>query len=216
MIARMLVANLHWKALSLLIAVALWFFVVGEPELVTSHSAPVFFKNLPRDLEISSGVPDRIYLELRGPAGSLAPGQLSNTAVLVDLAPIQGASERTFSVMAAGINLPRGTALLRAVPSQLRLRFEKMLSKEIPVLIRTGSPPPPGYRVILQEARPAKLRITGPESRVQAVDAAQTDPIDLGSVVGRSEFQVHAYVPDAQVRFDASPIVTVRVDVEKK
>lgn len=216
MILRTLATNLHWKALSLLMAVALWFMVVGEPELVTSYSAPVFFKNLPRDLEISSGVPDRIYLELRGPAGSLSPGQLSSTAVMVDLASVQVASERTFSVMAAGINLPRGTALLRAVPSQLRLHFEKMLSKDIPVQIRTGTPPPLGYRVILQEASPAKLRISGPESRVLTVEAAQTDPIDLGAVVGRSEFRVHAYVPDAQVRFDASPIVTVRVDVEKK
>src|SRR3954470_13274479 len=101
MIFRLLTANLHWKVLSLLVAIGLWFLVVGEPELVTSHSAPVFFKNLPRDLEISSGVPDRIYLEVRGPAGSLSPGQLANTAVLVDLAPVQGPSERTFSVMAA-------------------------------------------------------------------------------------------------------------------
>ena len=45
-------ANLPWYALSLAIAIALWFFVVDQPELVTSQPAPIFFKNR----EVSIGV----------------------------------------------------------------------------------------------------------------------------------------------------------------
>jgi hypothetical protein len=213
---RSLTTNLQWKILALVFAIGLWSVVVGEPELVTSHSVPIYYKNLPRELEIGSDVPDRVHLELRGPAGKLSPSSLADTSVLVDLSPVQAPGERTFTMSAASISLPVGVQLLRTVPSQLRMRFERLLVKDIPVEVRHGLDPPAGYTVKSQTATPSKLRIIGPESRVQQVEAAQTDAIDLATVVGRSEYRVHAYVADPQVRFDGSPIVTVTVQVEKK
>ena len=213
---RALTSNLHWKALALLLSLLLWYAVVGEPELVTTHSAPVFFKNLPRDLEIGSDVPDRVHLEIRGPAGKLHPNNLADTAILVDLANVHSPGERTFTVTDGSISLPNGVTLLRSVPSQLRLRFEKMAVKEIPVQVRSGAAPPTGYGITEQSVAPATIRVVGPESRVQLQEAAQTDPIDLHSTIGKAEFRVHAYLSDPQVRFEGSPIVKVNVVVEKK
>jgi YbbR domain-containing protein len=207
-------SNLQWKALALVIAVVLWSAVVGEPELMTSQSAPVLYKNLPRDLQIASDVPDRVHLEIRGASGRLTPQQLAETAVVVDLSAVGSPVERTFTITGDSVTLPPGVKLLRAVPSQLRLRFERALSKEVPVQVRAGKPPA-GYRLASEQVSPAKLRVTGPESRVQALESAQTDPIDLGAVVGPAEFRVHAYVTDPQVRFESSPIVTVRINVTK-
>lgn len=209
-------ANLQWKALALLMAVALWYYVVGEPELVTSHSVPVYFKDLPRDMEIGSEVPDRVRLEVRGPKGKLTPANLADTAVVLDLASVQAPGERTFSVNDANISLPIGVALIRTIPSQLRLEFEKLLSKSVPVEIGAGQPPPEGYVVVSQSVKPTSLRVLGPEAHVQQVNAALTDPVDLGALVGAQEFRVHAYVPDPQVRFEGSPTVAVRIVVAKK
>jgi YbbR domain-containing protein len=213
---RALTSNLQWKALALMIALLLWYIVVAEPELVTSQSVPIFYKNLPRDLEIGSEVPDRVHMELRGPAGKLAPTQLAEAAVLVDLSPVNQPCERTFTVSESSVNLPSGVTLLRAVPSQLRMRFERLQAKEVPVQVRSGTPPPAGYRIAGQYVTPSKVRVIGPESRVQQIESAQTDPIDLGALVGRAEYRVHAYVADPQVRFEGSPMVTVRITVEKK
>jgi len=208
-------ANLQWKLLALLLAVVLWLAVVGEPELVTSQSVPVFYKHLPRDLQIGSDVPDRVHLEIRGAAGKLSPQELAATAVMVDLAAVNGPVERTVTITGDSINLPDGVKLLRAVPSQLRLRFERTMTRELPVQIRSAAAPPAGYHIANQEIVPAKLKVTGPESRVQLLESAQTDPIDLGATVGRAEFRVHAYITDPQVRFEGSPIVTVKVNVTK-
>jgi YbbR domain-containing protein len=207
--------NLHWKALSLAIAITLWLIVVREPELVTSQAVPIFYKNLPKDMEIGSDAPDRVHVEIRGPAGKLTPASLTDTAVLIDLSSVQSAGERTFTVSESGLNLPRGVAFLRAVPSQLRLSFEHILSKEVPVQVRIGTPQPAGYRVVQQLVRPEKLRITGPESRVRGVESAQTDPLDLSGVISHAEFRVHAYVADAQVRFEGPSIVTASMSVQK-
>ena len=212
---RLLTDNLQWKALSLLIAVALWSLVVGEPELVTTHSAPIFYKDLPRDLEIASDAPDRVHLEIRGPASKLTPSSLAETAVFLDLAAVNSPGERTFTVHDSSINLPGGVVFQRAVPSQLRLGFDRVISKQVDVHIRTAASQPAGYRIVQEEVRPARLTITGPETGVQQIEAAQTDPIDMSKVIGRTEFHVHAYVTNPQVRFEGSPLVTVSVTVEK-
>jgi YbbR domain-containing protein len=209
------ISNLHWKLASLLIAFGLWMVLVQEPELVTSHSVPVFFKDLQRDMEIGSDVPDRVHIEIRGPSGKLTPDMLAETAVLLDLSAVQSVGERTFTVNDASLNLPVGVKFLRAVPSQVRLRFDRVLSKDVKVQVRIGNPQPPGYKVTGHRVQPETLRITGPETRVRQIEAAQTDPIDLGTVFSESEFRVHAYVSDPQVRFEGTPVVTVRMFVTR-
>jgi YbbR domain-containing protein len=104
---------------------------------------------------------------------------------------------------------------LRSVPSQLRVRFARLLSREVPVNIRIYAPPPAGYRLVSQQAVPDKLRIAGPEGRVTAVSAAETDAIDLSGITGNTEIKANAFISDPQVRFEVSPVVTVKVIVEK-
>ena len=206
--------NLPWFALSLAIALVLWVFVVGQPEMVTSQPALIFFKNLPRDLEVGSDVPDRVHIELRGPAGKLSAARLSDTAVLLDLASVRSPGERTFTISPSSLSLPVGVTFLRAVPSQLRLRFDRIMSKEVPVQVRTTGKD--GLDIVRQEIAPSTLKISGPEQHVQQIDFAQTDPIDLSGMSNEGQFSVHAYVADPQVRFDASPVVTVKVWVKRQ
>src|ERR1700682_2453331 len=90
--------NFGWKLLSLAIAIILWYTVVGEPELATSLTVPVQYKNNPRDLEISSEVPDRVRLEVRGPSQKLNPSSLSGSAVILDLSTFHQPGEQTFTI----------------------------------------------------------------------------------------------------------------------
>ena len=205
--------EISWYALSLGISLALWAFVVGQPDMVTSQPAMIFLKNLPRQLEIGSDVPDRVHIELRGPAGKLTSTKVAETAVILDLASVRAPGERTFTIGPGSLNLPAGVSFLRAVPSQLRLRFDRLASKEVPVQVRTTGKE--GFEIVRQEIVPATLKISGPDQHVQQIDAAQTDPIDLSSVSDQGQFSVHAYVADPQVRFDTSPVVTVKVWVKR-
>ena len=60
--------NSLWKIVSLAAALGLWVVLVGDPEVMTSISAPIHYKNLPRDLDIASEVPERVQIEIRGPS----------------------------------------------------------------------------------------------------------------------------------------------------
>ena len=61
--------NVGWKLLSLAAAFFIWVNIASEPELATILSAPVEYKNYPKDLEISSTIVDTVNVEARGPSG---------------------------------------------------------------------------------------------------------------------------------------------------
>jgi hypothetical protein len=212
---RWLLDNLGWKLLALGIAIALWVSFVGSPELMTSVSAPIQYKNMPAELEMSSDAPERIYLEVQGLSTRLRSFDSSRSAVLLDLSSVHRAGEYTFTVDQKNVeDLPVGVRLIRAVPGQVQLHFEKRISAEVPVRVRF-SLPPEGYRIAREAVLPKKLMIVGPESRVRQINYVETDPIDLSRVIGEAQFHVHTIVPDPQVRFASSPEVNVTVNLEK-
>lgn len=212
---RLLTRHFGWKLGSLTLAVLLWFAILGEPELVTTHSAPILYKNLPRGLLIGSDALDQVRVELRGPSGKLSPERLAEMAVLLDLADVKGPGERTFTLSDADFHLPQGVTFIRSVPSQLRVRFSRMVSREVPVKIRISAPPAEGYRIVSQQVTPDKLRIAGPEGRVAAVAGAETDAIDLSGISGTTDMKANAFISDPQIRFEVSPVVTVKLVIEK-
>jgi YbbR domain-containing protein len=207
--------NFGLKLLSLAVAIVLWVVIVGDPEMMTSISAPIQYKNLPKDLELASEIPENVHLELRGPASKLATILEERTAVVLDLASQPSPGERTFTIRQMDVNLPSGVSLARVVPAQLRLRFERREQRDVPVQVRFAGPPAAGYRVVRTEVSPERRTVTGPESRVNRIEFVETDQIDLSAVVSEAEFHVYCNTSDPLVTFDDTRMVSVKVWTEK-
>src|ERR1700680_1628605 len=209
---KLLTRNLGWKLLSLAIAVTLWILAAREPEVATSLSIPIEFKNIPDDLDIGGNLPDRGRPEVRGPSGRLSRDNLADAAVVLGLSAPRG-GERTYTVRSANVSLPFGVAFYRAVPSQVTLRFDQLITRSVavrPIFVKT----PDGYRVGSTVIGPAKVWIRGPEERVNNISQVLTDPVDLTGVVGQKEFRTRVNVGDPLVRLEA-PEVTVKVTLER-
>ena len=207
--------NFWWKIAALLLAVALWFTLILEPDVVTTASVPIFFKNLPRGLEFASSAEDRIVLEIRGPASKLGPEALKETAVQLDLSGVTKSGGRSFTLDRSNIMLPFGVTFVRAVPSQLQLNFDRQLTKEVEVKVRYEDKVPPGFRIAAERVQPMSLRIVGPAGRVESLQFALTDPIHFEWTPGEKTTRVHVFARDPQVRFESEPMVTVRTLVER-
>lgn len=207
--------NLGWKLGSLVTAVLLWLAVSVTPDVVTTHTAPVLYRNLSSDLMVTGDSPETVRIELRGSARAMTGAALADTAVTLDLTDVKSPGERTFTISDTGLALPPGVTFLRAAPAQFRLRFARLAAKEVPVEIRFSGSLPAGYKLTGQELAPGWLRIAGAEERVDAITSVQTDSIDLGAVTATGAFTVDAFVPDPQVHFEASPRVTVRLQIER-
>ena len=213
---RLVFQNFWWKLLALAIAVVLWALVASEPELSEFATVRLEYRNLHDDLEISSDPVTSVSLELRGPSGELrATGDGIQPAVVLDMSDVQP-GERTFTIGPGNVKLARGVRLVRSIPSEARFVFERRLVRLVPVVVRFTGQGRNGYTVARQSVAPDRLEIAGPSSRVARIAAAVTDPVDLSSVAGTSEFRVNAFVDDAFVRFQSSPQVVVTVAMKKK
>jgi YbbR domain-containing protein len=207
--------NVGWKLLSLAAAFFIWVNIASEPELATILSAPVEYKNYPKDLEISSTIVDTVNVEARGPSGQVRDLSESRIAAIVDFASVKAPGERTITLTSAQLNLPRGIELIRVIPAQLRFRFERRASKTLSVEVPYSGQMSPGLTVVHADIVPPTLTIAGPESRVAAVQRAVSDPFDLSQVTGDTQQKLSVYIAEPQVRFVSVPQVTVKIHVEK-
>jgi YbbR domain-containing protein len=210
---KLLTQNLGWKLLSMLIAVGLWMLAAREPELATSVSVPIEFKNLPDDLDIAGNLPDRVRVEVRGPSGRLSRDNLAAVAMVLDLSDAR-AGERTYTIRSSNVNLPFGITFYRAVPSQITLRLDQLTARDVPiraVFVKI----PEGYNVVSAAIQPSKVRIRGPEERVTAIDQVMTDPVDLTGVVSQKEFRTRINVGDPQIRLEAPADIKLNVRIAK-
>lgn len=214
---RLLFENFGWKLLALGIAVVMWALVASEPELGTMATVPLEYRNLPDDLEIASEPVSQIVLELRGPSGELRGlgGGGIHPAVVLDMSGLQPGLH-TFPIIDRNVKLPRGVRLVRANPSEARFEFDRHLVRSVPVRVRLIGEGQGGYVVASQSVEPPELQIEGPAKRVSRIAEVVTDPVDVSSVVGSSEFRVNAFVDNPYVRFKSAPQVVVTVTMRKK
>jgi YbbR domain-containing protein len=210
---KLLTQNLGWKLLSLLIAVALWVFAAREPEVATSLSVPIEFQNLPDDLDIGGNLPDRVRLEVRGPSGRLSRDNLADIAVVLDLSDSR-AGLRTYTIRSSNVSLPFGVTFYRAVPSQITLRLDQLMTRDVPVepvFFNIAD----GYHIASTTVQPPSVRIRGPEGRVDDISKVMTDPVDLTGVVSQKQFRTRINIGDPQVRLEVPPDVRLSVSMQK-
>jgi hypothetical protein len=117
--------NFGWKLLSVGLAVLLWIAVEGEPELVTVQTVPVFYRNVEPSLALVASPPPTVRVELRGPSDVLGRDNLSNVAVLLDLAGVAEPGERVFPISHTNVSLPTGVNFVRSDPSELKLHLDR-------------------------------------------------------------------------------------------
>ncbi len=206
--------NLGWKLFALAASFTIWLNVAGEPDLATILSVPVEYSNFPRDLEISSPIVESVHLETTGPAIQMRGLADAKLAAILDFSTVTAPGERTFTLGASDIKLPRGTRIVRITPAQLRFRFERRATRAVPVEVAFSGALPPGLTLGKVEITPPSLEIAGPESHVRAARSLVTDPFDLSRLSGPGEQSLAVYAAEPQVRFTGTPQVKVKLQVQ--
>ena len=202
--------NLAEKALALGAAIVLWFNYAAQTDLAGTLAAPVQFRHYPGELEISSAVTESIQAEVRGSAGQLRD-LTGNVSAVIDLVTVRSAGERTFTIGPRELNLPAGVRLVRTVPAQVRLTFEKRANRFLKVEVPFSGQLVHGSAIDSIEVEPAMLEIVGPESKVNTARNPVSDPLDLSSLKDGEEHRLAVYIAEPEVRFVTAPSVKVKV-----
>lgn len=207
---RAFVHNAGTKIVSLLLAIGLWLAVARDPIAEVEMTVPIEFQNIPNTLEIDSANSTEVQLRIRGPEREIHQLQPADVHAEINLATVH-AGERTFDLSSRQIRVPQDLEVVQIIPGQFHLSFDERETRTVEVRPRVTGTFASGMRVAQATADPATVTITGPRRRVEAVDAALTDPVDASGVLTRATFLTHAYVTDPliQVAHPSSVRVTV-------
>jgi YbbR domain-containing protein len=191
--------NFGLKLVSLSFAVGLWLAVAHDPVAEVAVEVPIEFHNFPENLEISSEQIPRAQIRLRGPERLVRRMGPADVHAEIDLSGAKS-GERTFDLTAQQIRKPYDLEVIQVVPSQFHLSFDTRVSRWVEIHPRVMGAFAPGYGIARIVVNPPEIMVTGPRKRVEAVEAAITDPVDVSGIMDKGTFPTHAYVPDPMVQ----------------
>ena len=210
---RVFVHNIGLKVVSLLLAIGLWRAVAHDPPAEVEMKVPIEFHNLPDSLEVDSVSSTEAEIRVRGPERLIHRLQVADVRTEIDLAGIRP-GERTFDLNGGQVHVPQDLEVVQIKPSQLHLSFDNRETRTVEVRPRVIGNFASGMRVKQVTADPSSVMITGPRRRVEAVENAITDPVDISGAMTRASFVTQAYVPDPLIQVVHPTPIRVTVIME--
>jgi YbbR domain-containing protein len=210
---RIFVHNLGLKLVSLLLAIGLWTVVARDPIAEVEMKVPIEFHNLPDNLEIDSASFTEAQIRVRGPERVIHRLQAADLHAEIDLANVRP-GERTFDLTSRQVRVPQDLEVVQIIPGQFHLSFDNRETRTVEVRPRVTGNFASGMRVKQVIADPSSIMITGPRRRVEAVEDATTDPVDISGAMTRASFVTQAYVPDPLIQVVHPTPIRVTVIME--
>ena len=203
------------KALSLCLAVFLWYFVVGEDQVDINISVPIEALNLPADLVISNQYKKDIEASIRGPRSIIQELRKQNITRPVDLSK---AVPGTLVIKneADSIHFPNGITVLRLQPANTTLLIDKLVQKNLPIHPVIEGEPMAGYELMGVKLRPDKLVVSGPKNILDAHPALKTYVINLDGLARSTTLQVQLNLSPEMLRLIGETVVSVELTVRER
>ena len=173
--------NWTLKLISLVFALLLWMFIMGERRLEVGYLVPLELQNIPAQLMVANEVPSLVDVRVSGPRTLLMKVSPNDISIVVDLTDLKPGLT-TFKRLEERLNLPSGLRVTRLSPSFIDLKLERIKQKKVPVKITLSGEPLPGYQVGRIKAVPDKVLVEGGETELKSVSEVTTEEVALGGV----------------------------------
>jgi YbbR domain-containing protein len=172
-------ASLGLKVVALFLAFVVWF-VVSAPrrERVSERAfaAPLALVGMPREMVITTQVPDTVSVRLRGRVSDLRSLSSQNLEVTVDLSWAQP-GEAVITLRPQAINVPPSVEVVSMEPTRMRFRVEQLRQKVVLIRPLLVGQPPPGFVAGTPTLQPDQALISGPLSQMRSVNDVATERI---------------------------------------
>jgi YbbR domain-containing protein len=217
-VRKILLEDWGLKLMAVAITAVLWFAVTGQNEPKTLRVPGVQLNFLKQTgFEISNDPPGSLEVILTGSPDKLKDIASGSLVATVDISD-QNPGERVvrLSEDRVKMDLPPGVKIQGFQPATIPIRLEPSKEAEVEVDIKFEGKLPDGYEVTGFSTSPARVRISGPSDRVNALRKAMTETVWLN---GKTESftlpNVAINIPDPKIDV-RDPNVSVRVEIAEK
>ena len=176
-----LAQNWFLKILSLVFALILWFFVMGERKLEVGYAVPLELRNLPTGLMVANEVPSLIDVRISGPRTLLMNLRPDDISIAVDLKELQPGLT-SFRRLEERINIPSALKVTRISPSFIDLKLDRIKEKTVPVVATLIGDLPAGAQLESVTVTPEEVVVVGAEGELKDVSEVGTEAVSLDGV----------------------------------
>jgi YbbR domain-containing protein len=203
------------KLLAFAITLGLWYAVTTQraPATVRLRAVQLDFI-LPENVQIGNDPVDEVDVTLEGSQSKLAELGAHNLVARANVSDLKpGDRVARLSDKNVEMDLPEGVRITEVSPRTVTLHLEPVVERSVPVEVRFEGEPPAGFKQLGFQVTPDHVRLSGPESHVQAIEKAYTETISLaGQRDSLTLPQVAVDIPDHKVT-PLDPTVSVRVEI---
>jgi YbbR domain-containing protein len=198
---------------ALLAAFLLWYALAAQRSeniSVRGVKADLTVVNIPRDLVLTSSVPDTVSLQLRGPLSRTLDTR-NPPEVLLDLSDARPGLN-SYPINESDIPLPPEVDVVSVDPPAITLELERLETRQVPIQPTIDGVPALGFVVGQVNVMPSMLTVQGPESRLLSLEFVDTTTISIEGATGPIEANAQPRLPDPQLR--ALGVGPILVEVE--
>jgi YbbR domain-containing protein len=200
--------------IALVTAFLLWYAVAAERSgdtFVRGVKARLTLVNIPRDLVLTSTVPDTVSVQLRGPLTRTLDSN-NPPEVLLDLSDARPGLN-SYPINDTDIPLPPEVDVVSVDPSAITLELERQETR--PVLVRPTieGVPAEGFHLGEILVVPSHTTIQGPESRLLAMEYVETNTISIEGATETIEAVVQPVLPDPLLRALGVGPLQITIDI---
>jgi YbbR domain-containing protein len=187
------------KAIAVGLAFLLWAATKTDTRMIL-RDVPVRVVNSDPEW-VMTGAPDPATVNIRfsGPVRELLRLTSGRTSVDIRMLNVEDSLAR-FALRPGdvqGLDAAENTRVEAILADSVRLAFEPVIERVMPVAVRTTGSPPSGLELVQQpRSIPAAVRVRGAASRVFAFDSIILPPIALGDRTGTDTVRVLVPVTD--------------------
>jgi YbbR domain-containing protein len=170
----------HWelKLLAVVIAFALWVFVVGGDRSRMAIAAPIEYVGLGTDVVLVSDTREQVdvFLEVaRWATGRVTP---DSVRVRVNLAGLRE-GENLVALAPSDVLVPPGVVVTRIVPPRLRVAVAGAAEERLEVVPQIRGVPADGFDAMRVLVDPPAVQVKGPRSTIEGRTTVETAPVDI-------------------------------------
>lgn len=210
---KLLTENWTLKIISLIFALLLWMFIMGERQLEVGYRVPLELQNIPKSLMIANEVPSLVDVRVSGPRTLQMKVSPNDISIIVDLSDLKPGLT-TFKRLEERLNLPSGLRVTRLSPSFIDLKLERIKQKLVPVKIALTGEPMTGFKVVSVKAVPDEVIIEGAETELKSVSEVTTEDVDLKGVNEGFSLIVPLVHRGTYTHFKDEKTTEVQVDIQ--
>jgi YbbR domain-containing protein len=210
---RVFLRNWGLKLFSFIVALLLWLTLIPDDKIFDEKILTVRLDvhNIPAGMALVERPPSSVNVIIRAPKRLIDQFTAANVNAVLDLREAR-IDVQDYYLSENMIRMPEGAEVKEVFPIQVKLKLEKFVEAMLEVEPDIMGELPEGLGVAKIEVIPPRVRVRGPESKVNPVDKVKTTPVDISALTEPTEVEASLILPNPDLRL-ISTRTTVKVRI---